>query len=509
MTKNYGVTPPISTNFPVEAETKATSKLVETLKEYGQYETEEEQRSREIVLTKLDMIFKEFVRNYSIKNGLPESLADEVGGKIYTFGSYRLGVHGKSSDIDTLCVAPKHVKREDFFTHMYEILKAREEVTEITAVADAYVPVIKMDFSGISIDLVFAQMGLSTVPESLDLSDDNLLKNLDERCVRSLNGSRVTDAILKLVPNVESFRIALRCIKLWAKQKAIYSNVLGFFGGVAWAIVTARVCQLYPNAAAGAIVSKFFRIMHQWEWPVPVLLKAIEEGPLSVRVWNPKIYPQDKAHRMPVITPAYPCMCSTHNVCASTQAVTTDEFLQAAEIADKILLGQEVWAALFKKHEFFHKYKYYLQVVASSKDQEEHLKWSGMVESRLRQLVSRLEVVEQIERAHPFIKGFDRNAVCRTEEEKLQFGYGDIQTTDPSQPPSGSLLEEPVTMYSTTFYIGIGTVPKDPNNPNAPRQLDISWPSNEFIKMVKQWDKYDVSKMAIHIKCIKKSTISS
>lgn len=74
----------------------------------------------------------------------------------------------------------------------------------------------------------------------------------------------MTDDILRLVPNVDAFRIALRCIKHWAKQKAIYSNAMGFFGGVAWAIVTARVCQLYPNAAAGAVVSKFFRIMHKW-----------------------------------------------------------------------------------------------------------------------------------------------------------------------------------------------------------------------------------------------------
>jgi poly(A) polymerase len=50
-----------------------------------------------------------------------------------------------------LCVAPKHVKREDFLEHMYEILKARSEVSEITAVAEAYVPIIKMVFSGISV----------------------------------------------------------------------------------------------------------------------------------------------------------------------------------------------------------------------------------------------------------------------------------------------------------------------------------------------------------------------
>lgn len=90
--------------------------------------------------------------------------------------------------------------------------------------------------------------------------------------------------------------------------RAIYSNVNGFLGGVAWAMLVARICQLYPNAIAGAIVSRFFIIMYQWyanasfhsfhavqcvylirTWPQPVLLKQIEEGPLQVRVWNPKV----------------------------------------------------------------------------------------------------------------------------------------------------------------------------------------------------------------------------
>lgn len=114
------------------------------------------------------------------------------------------------------------------------------------------------------IDLVFSRLGLPSVPDDLLLSEDSLLKGLDERCVRSLNGSRVTDEILRLVPNIPSFRLALRCVKLWAKRRAIYSNVLGFLGGVAWAMLVARVCQLYPNACASVLVSKFFRIMHAW-----------------------------------------------------------------------------------------------------------------------------------------------------------------------------------------------------------------------------------------------------
>lgn len=140
--------------------------------------------------------------------------------------------------------------------------------------------------------------------------------------------------------------------------RAISSNVNGFLGGVAWALLVARICQLYPNAIAGAIVSRFFIIMYKWwvsilpkhwivlyrvrEWPQPVLLKHIEEGPLQVRVWNPRvssslctqdaaylpaqIYPQDRAHRMPIITPAYPAMCATHNVTKSTQMIITEEF---------------------------------------------------------------------------------------------------------------------------------------------------------------------------------------
>lgn len=71
--------------------------------------------------------------------------------------------------------------------------------------------------------------------------------------------------------------------------RAIYANVMGFPGGVAWAMLVARVCQLYPQATGSVIIGKFFRIIGKWGWPQPVLLKAIEDGPLQVRVWNPKV----------------------------------------------------------------------------------------------------------------------------------------------------------------------------------------------------------------------------
>ena len=143
-------------------------------------------------------------------------------------------------------------------------------------------------------DILFASVNLETVGEKLTLNSDSLLVGLDERIVRCLNGCRVTDQILHLVPNINEFRITLRAIKLWAKKRGVYSNMLGFLGGVSWAMLTARICQLYPNATASVILQKFFKIWSMWEWPVAVLLKEppnddymYEHHQLSLKQWDP------------------------------------------------------------------------------------------------------------------------------------------------------------------------------------------------------------------------------
>lgn len=46
--------------------------------------------------------------------------------------------------------------------------------------------------------------------------------------------------------------------------RGIYSNMLGFLGGVSWAMLVARTCQLYPNAVAATLVHKFFLVFSKW-----------------------------------------------------------------------------------------------------------------------------------------------------------------------------------------------------------------------------------------------------
>ena len=104
-----------------------------------------------------------------------------------------------------MCCTSRHVDRSDFFTSFYHKLKLEEEVKDLRAVEEAFVPVIKLCFDGIEIDILFAGLALQTIPGDLGLRDDSLLKNLYIRCVRSLNGCRVTDETVHLVPNIDNF----------------------------------------------------------------------------------------------------------------------------------------------------------------------------------------------------------------------------------------------------------------------------------------------------------------
>ncbi|KAF2078416.1 hypothetical protein CYY_000283 [Polysphondylium violaceum] len=450
----YGVTEPISLATPSSLDLKLSTELENTLRSFNLFESNDQSRKREEVLGKLNEIVKEWAKQTSIKKGYPEQTASEVNAKIFTFGSYRLGVTGQDSDIDTLCIAPKHIMRNDFFDDLSEILKIHPEITEFKTVKDAFVPVISMVFSGIPIDLIFARLTLVSIPEDLnDLIDESFIKNVDEKSMLSLNGCRVTDQILKLVPNIPNFRMALRCLKLWAKRRGIYSNVLGFLGGVSWALLTARICQLYPNAAPSTLINRFFKVYEHWKWPAPVLLTHIQEGGShSTKVWNQK---KDKLHLMPILTPAYPSMNSTYNVSKSTLQLLKNEFIRGAEITRKIETNELLWPSLLEKSDFFTRYRFYLQIDCIAGNEEDHRKWEGWIESKLRFLVLNLEQTPNMKHAVPYPKNFENKTSNNANQMVTSFFMG------------------------LTFNFS--------NAPGADKSVDLTKAVTEYSAMIKDW----------------------
>lgn len=524
--RQWGLTAPISTNFPTETELQLNETLLAELKDQKTFESAEETERRKTVLQTMQQVTIKFVKHVGQLKGLPPNVIDNAGGKIFTFGSYRLGVFGPGSDIDTLIVTPKHCAREDFFEHFPKLLEeasAPGAIEELTPVPDAHVPIMKLEYAGISIDLIFASLQQSTVPLNLTLDDNTLLRGLDETDLRSVNGTRVTDEILNLVPQQKTFRHALRAIKLWAQRRAVYANVMGFPGGVAWAMMVARICQLYPNATGSVVIGRFFGIMKSWRWPTPVMLKAIEDGPLQVRVWNPKIYPGDSRHLMPIITPAYPAMCATHNVTKSTLTIITRELHRADAICNKIVTtGEGQWKELFQRHTFFSQgYKYYLSIVSASLTKDAQLIWSGLVQSKVRRLVSGIEQSQpNVQIAHPYTKGFDRVHKVKNEDEKdevlqgsIKYQITEVKTTEEANdikqqtaaqgdtegltmPTTNGEKQDdkdgPSTVHTTTFYVGIEL------KPDA-KSLDISWPVAEFKRQCTEWPQYNEDLNSIRI----------
>jgi hypothetical protein len=150
---------------------------------------------------------------------------------------------------------------------------------------------------------------------------------------------------------------------------------------------------------------------------------------------------------------------------------------------------------------------------------------SGTVESKIRQLVMKLEYVETVVVAHPFVKGFEDTCYCLSAEELRTVSEGTISPEVRARTKADIEGKEGAcTVYSTNFFIGLAIEPKQgrplpfmalkmcpylPANASGPRRLDISYPTSEFTKMVKMWDQYVDEKMSIVVRIIKRFVLWS
>uniref|UniRef100_A0A914NAC7 polynucleotide adenylyltransferase n=1 Tax=Meloidogyne incognita TaxID=6306 RepID=A0A914NAC7_MELIC len=84
----------------------------------------------------------------------------------------------------------------------------------------------------------------------------------------------------------------MRFLKIWAKNRLIYSNIAGYLSGSSLAIMSAKICIIYPNASLPIAIKQFFIFYKLWlflyfnflekyfilfrGWPQPILLNELE-----------------------------------------------------------------------------------------------------------------------------------------------------------------------------------------------------------------------------------------
>eukprot|EP01062_Namystynia_karyoxenos_P014991 TRINITY_DN15431_c0_g1_i1.p1 TRINITY_DN15431_c0_g1~~TRINITY_DN15431_c0_g1_i1.p1 ORF type:complete len:678 (+),score=138.30 TRINITY_DN15431_c0_g1_i1:93-2126(+) len=422
--RETGPTGPMCTDGPTPEEA-AMSRVFEEHIEQTK-EPLEAAKQRERTLSWLDQVVKQWVAELAVAQGRLPADAQQLGGRIFTFGSYRLGVHGPGADIDTLVVGPRHCRRADFFdTFVAALGRHGERVTDIVPVPDAGTPVLKVKIDGISMDILFASIDRTAIPDTFRPTDDDVLRNVDESTQRSLNGTRVATKLLHCVPNVETFRSVLRGVKKWATARGVYGNVYGYPGGIAWAILVARACQLYPNQAPGVVFGKFFKYFAMWwkenpTYPTDLNNPIFLTGSLDVdlefgfKVWNRTRYTGDRYEVLPIITPCYPFMNTCYNTTVVTLKVMCDELKRATHLYETMWARDRAvdFDALWEHSDFKWRYAQYLVVSAAGTTPDAARRWAGFCESRLRRMLSQLALVPYLT-ANIWPKMHEREVVNR------------------------------------------------------------------------------------------------
>ena len=395
---------------------------------------------RERVLVKMGNLCRDWVKSVAVKRGLSSDAIASAGGELFTSGSYRLGVHEPGADIDTIVVVPNICTKEDFFGSGYvppdnimdmdvddqsevrdpdslaERIRSHPDVTNFIPVEGAAVPILTFDWEGINIDLLFARLNAPSVPANFDIDNDMVLSGVDSATEKSLNGPRVTNLIAALVGGTEeryqTFLTVVRLVRKWAKARGLYSNKLGYWGGVNINIAVALVLQLYPNACPASLLRKFFLVFKSWRWPNPVMLTKPHDAELGLPVWN-AFQAATMRQVAPMITPAYPAMNSTLSVSRQTLQILHEEFVRGHNLVDKLykdwqkgdvlekdkVESGEMWRELFEPSDFFIAYPHYLSMCIVGPTQSDAQSWAGFVVSRLRKLVS-----DQLGRSLPLKK---------------------------------------------------------------------------------------------------------
>ncbi|KAG0134786.1 hypothetical protein HOY82DRAFT_668417 [Tuber indicum] len=272
-------------------------------------------------------------------------------------GSYALGVHGRDSDIDCLCVST--ISAKTFF----EIARQRirrfggERGIRLTRFVDSKVPVLEVKVGNIKFDLQYCQAPAiiehwSAIPL---LPPNDSVFSLPASGLKSLNSYRDTEFLLRTIPNLNVFRLAHRFIKIWALASGVFSSRFGYLGGFHITLLLARICKLADgdpkDVTAAKIVRLFFAHYSKTEWLAEIICDP--EFSAGAR------YQRFSREPMAVTSIYAPVVNVARNATRHSVSALTREF----ELAEKALdSGRWDLRSMGRENEFLAEYESYVKI---------------------------------------------------------------------------------------------------------------------------------------------------
>ena len=365
-----------STNF----DKQATEELQEFVDQYASPGPPTRQLS---AISKLHDIFKDWCR------GSPFH--------IFISGSYKMNVHTKEADIDVVFVTTACITRAQVFEGFASALEAADAVTAITSIPNARVPLICATVDEQEFDIMTCHLRVTELPPRDSMVSTYVWMNgLDEASILAFNGPRITTVVLAAMPKPRQFLLAVRFLRLWAKQRAIYSNKSGYLGGINIVLLVAYTALHNPRALASTLVSKSVALMAKWDFsarvPVVKFLDDATACPVWLRAYDLKSTEKDA---LSMLTPCFPRFNTMHAASDFSTKVLASEFVRAHTLLTSMEALQKMnYATLAAALPIAGTCARYLKVSVSVRLSRGGMAWQGFIESQTRFLLQYLSKEE-------------------------------------------------------------------------------------------------------------------
>ena len=317
---------------------------------------------------------------------------------MFCSGSFRLGVHSASTDIDVLFMTTAEITRDDVFTGFVSVLQSCADVTNLLPVRGTRVPVIGFTLGTQEFDVLTCHLASRVLPaRDAVLASYEWMNGLAEADVLGFNGPRVTE----MIPNFSkvagvAFReaqTALRFLRHWAKQRCVYSNKSGFLGGVNLALMLCYVIQrAAPGTRAPVLLARFFDVFAKWAPDEPIVLDAHVDH--ACPVWLSQWEFRSGASRVDPFTVLTPCFPRFNTMAAATKFTSRTmraELQRGARVFELCPLDPvRAYAALCAPLEAVAGAQRFLCVRAAAPATRDGIMWLGFIEARVRHLITYL-----------------------------------------------------------------------------------------------------------------------
>ncbi|KAI9268182.1 Poly(A) polymerase central domain-containing protein [Phascolomyces articulosus] len=475
-------------------------------------ENEDQLQKRQLVMELLRLLIPTLINHVRLEYNIKKS---NIHCQIAPFGSYGLGAHLATGDIDVAFLSPSYVRRRDFFRIFTEILKKQATVRDILVIDHANVPIIKCTIDRIPVDICFVRLRMESVPPDINVLDNSLLVGLDEPCMGSLAGTMDIGARTHqfMVNQIDqehrpAFQTAAQSIKWWSVQRCLYDKQIGYLNSGALIILLLKTYMFERDAHhpidSFHLIAAFFAQWSTWPWPTPVLLTDYIPDYDGSPIEYQSLVEFENAY-MPIVTPCYRVTNAAPVVTKSTLRVLRREFSRGCNITRaNFSTEEEMIKKLFKPFDLIKTYNNFLKVIFSSDTVATHESWLRKIPDILSRLVEFIEEVPEIREIQPYTKSYVRGTSYRNRYQKSALQLGQHLEKSKEDSKRGSPLE-PGLLHRTCYLIGLDVTPGEPNVNHV---IDISRQVKMFQSVVDSKRNSKERDLVVNIVAVKRKEVA-